>query len=44
LSSPVLSALVCHGLAVVSADADLAKFRDVAWLNPVTGEERRRSP
>jgi predicted nucleic acid-binding protein len=28
-----------HGLTVVSTDAYFAKFRDVAWLNPVTGEE-----
>ncbi len=32
-----------HGLTVVSTDSDFAKFRDVAWLNPVTGEERRPS-
>ena len=32
-----------HGLTVVSTDSDFAKFRDVAWLNPVTGEERRSS-
>ena len=31
------------GLTVVSTDSDFAKFRDVAWLNPVTGEERRPS-
>lgn len=32
-----------HGLTVASTDSDFAKFRDVAWLNPVTGEERRPS-
>jgi uncharacterized protein len=32
-----------HGLTVVSTDSDFAKFRGVAWLNPVTGEERRSS-
>jgi len=32
-----------HGLTIVSADTDFGKFRDVAWLNPVTGEERRSS-
>jgi toxin-antitoxin system PIN domain toxin len=25
-----------HGLAVVSADTDFAKFDDLRWLNPVT--------
>jgi hypothetical protein len=24
-----------------STDSDFAKFRQVAWLNPVTAEERR---
>jgi hypothetical protein len=32
-----------HGLTVVSTDSDFTKFRDVAWLNPVTGEQRRPS-
>ncbi len=32
-----------HGLTVVSTDSDFAKFRNVAWLNPVTGEQRRPS-
>jgi toxin-antitoxin system PIN domain toxin len=32
-----------HGLTVASTDSDFAKFRHVAWLNPVTGEERRPS-
>ncbi len=32
-----------HGLTVVSTDSDFAKFPNVAWLNPVTGEERRPS-
>jgi toxin-antitoxin system PIN domain toxin len=32
-----------HGLTVASTDSDFAKFRHVAWLNPVTGEERRAS-
>jgi uncharacterized protein len=40
-----LAALVGeHGLTVISTDADFAKFRDVAWLNPVTGEELCLSP
>jgi uncharacterized protein len=30
-----------HGLTVVSTDSDFGKFRGIAWLNPVTGEERR---
>ena len=33
-----------HGLTVVSTDSDFAKFRKIAWLNPVTMEERRPSP
>lgn len=33
-----------HGLTVVSTDSDFAKFRRVAWLNPVTGEKRRPAP
>jgi hypothetical protein len=38
------SSPVPHGHhRVVSTDSDFAKFRDVAWLNPVTGEERRPS-
>ncbi|MGH3276658.1 MAG: TA system VapC family ribonuclease toxin [Streptosporangiaceae bacterium] len=32
-----------HGLTVVSTDSDFTKFRRVAWLNPVTAEERRPS-
>jgi toxin-antitoxin system PIN domain toxin len=32
-----------HGLTVVSTDSDFAKFRQIAWLNPVTSEERRPS-
>lgn len=33
-----------HGLTVASTDSDFAKFRQIAWINPVTGEERRPSP
>lgn len=25
-----------HGLSVISADSDFARFRDVRWLNPLT--------
>lgn len=30
-----------HGLTVASTDSDFGKFRDITWLNPVTGQERR---
>jgi uncharacterized protein len=34
----VLAALsVEHGLAVVSADSDFARFRELTWVNPVAG-------
>jgi toxin-antitoxin system PIN domain toxin len=33
-----------NGLTVVSTDSDFAKFRYVAWLDPVTGKQRRPSP
>lgn len=37
VSDAVLAALcVEHGLAVVSADSDFARFRDLTWINPVT--------
>jgi len=26
-----------HGLAIVSADSDFARFGDLTWLNPITG-------
>ena len=26
-----------HGLAVVSADSDFARFPDLRWINPTTG-------
>ncbi len=26
-----------HGLTIVSADSDFARFTDIAWLNPVAG-------
>jgi uncharacterized protein len=36
VSDAVLAALcVEHGLAVVSADSDFARFRDLVWINPV---------
>jgi hypothetical protein len=44
LDGPGLGALAReHGLTVVSTDSDFGRFRGVAWLNPVTGEERRSS-
>ena len=33
-----------HGLTVISTDTNFAKFRDVAWLNPVSGDEHPPSP
>lgn len=36
VSDAVLAALcIEHGLQIVSADSDFARFTDVAWLNPV---------
>ena len=26
-----------HGLAVVSADSDFARFTEVSWINPLAG-------
>ncbi|GAC1612045.1 MAG: type II toxin-antitoxin system VapC family toxin [Mycobacteriales bacterium] len=38
VSDAVLAALCLeHGLTVVSADSDFARFRDVLWINPVAG-------
>ncbi len=36
VSDAVLAALCLeHGLTIVSADSDFARFRDLPWLNPV---------
>ena len=36
ISDAVLAALcIEHGLAIVSADSDFARFRELAWVNPV---------
>lgn len=36
VSDAVLAALcIEHGLAVVSADSDFARFRELVWINPV---------
>lgn len=38
VSDAALAALALeHGLTVVSADSDFARFRAVRWLNPVAG-------
>ena len=36
VSDAVLAALcIEHGLAMVSADSDFARFREIAWVNPI---------
>lgn len=36
ISDAVLAAIcIEHGLAIVSADSDFARFREVKWINPV---------
>ncbi|HWH27771.1 MAG TPA: TA system VapC family ribonuclease toxin [Mycobacteriales bacterium] len=39
LASDAVLAALCleHGLTIVSADSDFARFREVRWLNPVQG-------
>lgn len=39
VADAVLAALcVEHGLSVVSADSDFARFRELTWINPVAAE------
>ena len=38
LVSDAILAAICveHGLEIVSADSDFARFTDITWINPVT--------
>jgi len=38
VTDAVLAALcIEHGLSIVSADSDFARFRELTWVNPVAG-------
>jgi toxin-antitoxin system PIN domain toxin len=38
VSDAVLAALCLeHGLSIVSADSDFARFREIEWINPTVG-------
>jgi toxin-antitoxin system PIN domain toxin len=38
ISDAVLAALcIEHGLSMVSADSDFARFEEIAWINPTVG-------
>ena len=38
VSDAALAALcIEHGVSIVSVDSDFARFREIAWLNPLTG-------
>ncbi len=42
VSDAVLAALcIEHGLDIVSADSDFARFRDLHWINPVAARSSR---
>ena len=42
IADAVLVAIcVEHGLAIVSADSDFARFSEIRWINPVGGAARR---
>jgi uncharacterized protein len=42
LVSDAVSAALCieHGLSMISADSDFARFTEIAWLNPVAARSR----
>ncbi|MGH8911541.1 MAG: TA system VapC family ribonuclease toxin [Acidimicrobiia bacterium] len=42
LVADAVLAAICieHGLEMVSADSDFARFQEIAWTNPVAGDRR----
>ena len=41
MDSQLAALAVEHGVPVVSADSDFARFPEVSWINPVASPERR---